>query len=272
MNKCDICGKKEVLPYKCSYCGGTFCSDHRLPEQHDCTFDSEYWNVPVKVKKEEKSRKPKVSLPSPKLDIPQFPQPARGIAAYGYNNIILAICTVFLFISVVFGYPVIYFLALNPDKILSMPWQLVTSIFLHIYFWHFFWNMFVLFFFGSQLESRIGGKNYITLFITSGIVGNLGYLAFAYATNSFVPALGASGAIYGVLGTLAIIAPEIRVLFFFLIPMNIRTLILIFAAVDILGISSGLNTGVAHAAHLAGLFVGLYYGKKLRIVRRWRMW
>ncbi|WP_174591062.1 AN1-type zinc finger domain-containing protein [Methanocella conradii] len=36
-NKCDICGEYELLPFKCKYCGGTFCGEHRLPEKHDCT-------------------------------------------------------------------------------------------------------------------------------------------------------------------------------------------------------------------------------------------
>lgn len=38
-NECDICGKQEMLPFKCKYCGGTFCSAHRIPEYHNCTFN-----------------------------------------------------------------------------------------------------------------------------------------------------------------------------------------------------------------------------------------
>jgi predicted nucleic acid binding AN1-type Zn finger protein len=34
--ECDICGAKETFPFKCRNCGGIFCSDHRLPESHDC--------------------------------------------------------------------------------------------------------------------------------------------------------------------------------------------------------------------------------------------
>ncbi|MDG6925912.1 MAG: metalloprotease [Nitrososphaerota archaeon] len=36
---CDYCGKEESLPFVCSYCGGTYCSEHRLPEAHRCTGD-----------------------------------------------------------------------------------------------------------------------------------------------------------------------------------------------------------------------------------------
>ncbi len=270
MNNCDVCGKKEVLPYKCSYCGGTFCSDHRLPEQHNCSFDKDYWNVPVKVKKEKKAPV-KVPISTPKLNKSQFSLPLKGITAYGYNNIILGICTVLFFMSIIFR-PVEYYLALFPGNVFIMPWQLVTSIFLHSSFSHYLVNMIVLLFFGGELERRVGGKIYIQIFLLSGLSGNLAYLAFAYSTGHLIPALGASGAIYGIMGTLAIIAPEIRVLFFFFLPMSIRMAILIFAAWDIFMLPYSLQTGIAHIAHLAGLFIGLYYGKKVRIVRKWRMW
>jgi membrane associated rhomboid family serine protease len=74
------------------------------------------------------------------------------------------------------------------------------------------------------------------------------------------------------MGALAIIAPEIRVLLFFFIPVDIRTAILLFAIYDLVMLPYSMQTGVAHVAHLAGLLVGLYYGKKLRIVRRFHGW
>lgn len=39
-NKCDICGQEELMPFKCRYCGGTYCANHRLPERHDCSMIS----------------------------------------------------------------------------------------------------------------------------------------------------------------------------------------------------------------------------------------
>lgn len=250
------------MPYQCSYCGGYFCSEHRLPEEHDCPgLKDDYWNVPVKVKRKRRVDVHKVNIPLPKPS---------GIAAYGYNNLIIGICTIMFFLSIIL--PVERFLALHPSYLFVMPWQIVTCIFLHGSFDHYLVNMIVLLFFGSELERRAGGNNYLKIFFLSGIAGNLAYLLFAYSTGELYPALGASGAIYGIMGTLAIIAPEIRVLFFFMIPMGIRTALLLFAAYDLFMLPFSAQTGVAHAAHLAGLLVGLYYGKKLRILRRWRMW
>jgi len=43
MTHCKFCGKETgILPFHCNYCGGKFCSDHRLPENHECSFDKNY--------------------------------------------------------------------------------------------------------------------------------------------------------------------------------------------------------------------------------------
>ena len=264
MRRCEYCGREEWMPYTCSYCGGTFCSEHRLPESHDCPgLKEDYWNVPVKVKK-----KRRFSISIPRASIPRT-----GIAAYGYNNLIIGICTIAFFLSIIFP-DFRWLMILHPDWIASNPlflWQLVTNIFFHGGFEHYLFNMLVLLFFGGELERRVGSSTYLRVFLLSGVAGSLGYMAFAYATNPGIAALGASGAIYGVMGCLAIIAPEIRVMLLFLpIPMGIRQMILLFAAIDLLLLP--VPDRIAHSAHLAGLFVGLYYGKKLRILRRWRMW
>jgi len=111
--------------------------------------------------------------------------------------------------------------------------------------------MIVLFFFGGELERRVGSGKYLEIFLISGIVGNLGYIAFCYATHSFYPALGASGAIYGVMAALAIIAPEIKVLLFFFIPLSIRVALLLFILYNLLSMPFSSATGIAYSAHLA---------------------
>ncbi len=44
--ECDFCGSRSFMPYKCSYCGGRFCPDHRLPENHHCEGLSDIRNRP----------------------------------------------------------------------------------------------------------------------------------------------------------------------------------------------------------------------------------
>lgn len=265
--KCDVCGKEELLPYRCKYCGGVYCMEHRLPEEHDCDAIDDYWNVPVNVKK----KKFDVGLPirpsKPARTVRPVKLPDFRLTSYGYNNMVLALITLMFFIGILSRGWVIQYLALNPVRFVTMPWQILTAMFVHLEFWHYFINAFILLIFGGELERRVGGKKYLEIFLLSGISGNIFYILFAYVTGDFTPAIGASGAIYGVMGTLAIIAPEIRVLLFFFIPMSIRTAILLFAAYDLLMLPMSNVTGVASIAHLGGLLVGLYYGRKMKVNR-----
>ena len=144
----------------------------------------------------------------------------------------------------------------------SMPWMYVTSVFLHASSSHLFWNMFMLFMFGMVLERTIGTGRFIVLFLLAGIVGNIGYVIYSIATGTSNPAVGASGAIYGIFACLAILAPDMRVYFFFFVPMKIIHALLFYAAVDLIFMST--NDNIAHAAHLAGLVVGLAFGLYLK--------
>jgi membrane associated rhomboid family serine protease len=130
------------------------------------------------------------------------------------------------------------------------PWILLSSMFLHGSPAHLFFNMYALFLFGPFLESRIGTKRFTFIYLVSGILAGIA-ASFFYSS-----ALGASGAIMGILGVTIMLFPNLPVLFFFVIPMNLRTAGLIIALIDIVG----LFPGVAHMAHLAGLAAGLLYG------------
>ncbi len=145
-----------------------------------------------------------------------------------------------------------------------MPWMFVTSAFMHIDPYHLFFNMFMLFMFGVTLEKMIGSWRFLSLYLIAGVAGNAGYVVFCMATGSDIPAIGASGAIYGVFACLAILAPHIRVYLFFFLPLRIFHALLLYAAIDIVLMNS--NDSVAHSAHLAGALVGVafaFYIKKL---------
>ncbi|MCS7135873.1 MAG: AN1-type zinc finger domain-containing protein [Nitrososphaerota archaeon] len=65
MTDCMVCGKKELLPYRCSYCGGYFCGQHRLPEQHDCPaikYPFSYRKVDFSLDKRNLEHKPPKSF------------------------------------------------------------------------------------------------------------------------------------------------------------------------------------------------------------------
>jgi membrane associated rhomboid family serine protease len=174
-----------------------------------------------------------------------------------YSGIILLICIAIYFLSLfapgfVYGY-----LALNQDYLMQRPWTLLTHMFVHANFDHLFWNMLFLFFFGMELEKRVGESKFIQIYILSGIVAAIGQMMIS--SGSLV---GASGALYGVMGCLAIIAPEIRVLLFFVIPLSIRAAVVLFALLDFLTLGAADN--IAHMAHIIGLLVGLAYGQMMK--------
>ncbi len=159
------------------------------------------------------------------------------------------------------------YLAFFPAYALNYPWMFFTSIFLHADFQHLFFNMLSLFFFGIYLERRIGRRAFATLFITSGLVGNAGYLITA--TDPLTPAIGASGAIYGTIGALATLAPFMMIFIYGLIPVPMILAAILWGLLDFAGLFT--PSGIAHGAHLAGMFVGVAYGLYLRLtVRRIR--
>ena len=173
-----------------------------------------------------------------------------------YSGLILLACIVVFFISVIFPAFVYNYLALNPDYVMQRPWTLITHMFVHADFNHLFWNMLFLFFFGMELERRVGENKFLQIYMFSGIVAAFGQMMIS--SGSMV---GASGALYGVMGCLAMIAPEIRILLFFVIPVSIRGAVVLFVLIDFLTLGSADN--IAHMAHIVGLLVGLAYGQAM---------
>lgn len=146
--------------------------------------------------------------------------------------------------------------ALVSSEVISRPWILLTSMFLHANFSHIFFNMYGLFMFGHFLEQKVGARRFLLIYLLSGI--------FAAFVSSFFyeSALGASGAIMGIIGALIILMPELRLLFFFIIPMPLWVAGIIWALMDAFGVF--FPSSVGNIAHLAGMGFGLLFGLYLR--------
>jgi rhomboid protease GluP len=84
-------------------------------------------------------------------------------------------------------------------------YRLLTSIFLHFNWEHLFGNMLVLFLIGSFVERYIGSIRYLCVYLICGLIGNIVSFYFQIGDTSLAWSAGASGAIYGVLGFLAVI-------------------------------------------------------------------
>jgi len=160
------------------------------------------------------------------------------------------------------------FVAIKPANILAgnYLWTFITSMFMHAGFFHLFANMLSLLFVGSLVEKILGRKRYIYFYLLSGILACLFFvlssLIFAGDMNTF--AVGASGAIFGIIGLLVILTPNIPVYVMFIpIPIKMK-----YAAPGILIllwlISIAGNIPIGNTAHLGGLLAGLAYGAYLR--------
>lgn len=168
------------------------------------------------------------------------------------------------------------FIAVNPSLVVKgYFWTILTSAFVHLSFSHLLVNMISLFFLGSFVERLIGKKRYVWFYLISGIVASLFFVGFGYIGTEFPStqsvfgsasdyAVGASGAIFGLAGLLAVILPNLRVLVFFVIPMRLWAA-MVFLLFGLWLISALAGLPIGNTAHFGGLVVGLVYGIYLRL-------
>lgn len=159
------------------------------------------------------------------------------------------------------------YLAIQPAAILGGKyiWTFITSMFMHANFNHLLFNMLSLMFIGSFVEKLIGKKRFITFYFASGLLAGLLFVLVAFFTgfDLNVYAVGASGAIFGLGGLLAILTPKLPVLVFFVIPMPMwAAMIGMLGILWILSATAGLPIG--NIAHLGGLLTGVFYGLYLK--------
>lgn len=144
-------------------------------------------------------------------------------------------------------------------------WQLVTYMFLHGGFFHIFFNMLALWFFGIELENVWGMRRFLTFYFLCGIGAGLSNLFFTPLFTTPAPTIGASGAVYGILLAFGMLFPDAPVYMYFLFPIKAKYFVAIFIAIELFSGVTGTQNGVAHFAHLGGALVAFIY---LMIYRR----
>jgi membrane associated rhomboid family serine protease len=151
---------------------------------------------------------------------------------------------------------------LSPD-LFPQLYTLFTSMFVHAGFLHILGNMLVFFFIGAAFEQRIGPKKFLFIYLVTGV---LGALTFSVANlNSLVPLVGASGAIFGILGAFAFSYPRDEVVMpvpiGIMIIMRIKVIYatIIFAAVETVVVFLSVQDNTAHLAHFGGLVSGVIF-------------
>jgi membrane associated rhomboid family serine protease len=275
MSECDVCGKQENMPYQCGHCGGTYCADHRLPEAHDCP-GLDNWNDPKGVFDSgfDDSVDSGGSSQSSRFDVDTGPGGIMGYFRGNMTYVFLAVmAVVFVAQRVVLAFfgPAAFraLFVLHPDNILFV-WTWVTSVFSHGGLFHIAGNAIVIYFFGRLAEQQMGSKTYTVFFLGSGVLAGLGQVGLQLVQGG--PAygvLGASGAALAILGFVTVLNPDLTVYLYFLIPVPIWAITGFYAIISIAGTLSPQGAGllggnIAHTAHLVGLVIGLWYGRRVK--------
>ena len=137
-------------------------------------------------------------------------------------------------------------------------YQFVTYMFLHGGFYHLFGNMFALWMFGRTLEYELGSKRFLIYYMVCGIGAALIQIGIASLLHENLTLLGASGAVMGLLLAFGVLHPNNQIYIMPLpFPIKAKWFVIGYAVLEIALGWSGVNTGIAHFAHVGGMLWGL---------------
>lgn len=198
---------------------------------------------------------------------------------YSFNNTCLIIIgiNIAFFIFLRINPNLMSYFSLNVRNIIMghMYYEFITYMFVHdLYnYTHIIFNMLGLLFFGVAVEKAIGSKEFILLYLLSGIFcGIVSFLVYYFTGAYYVFLLGASGAVYAILLAYAVIFPKSKIFIWGILPIPAPILVAIYAGIEIFSQIFNARTGVAHMTHLAGfLFSWLYFIIRMGI-NPWKIW
>jgi len=184
--------------------------------------------------------------------------------SFGYGltpvikNLMIIMGAVFLVQMLVRGWIELYF-GLVPILVWKkyFLWQLVTYMFLHGGFFHILFNLLAFWMFGGELENYWGSKKFLFYFLFCGI--GAGICTVVVTPYQFIPVIGASGAIYGILLAFGWLFPNRLIYVYFLFPIPAKYFVIIFGLIEFFSSIGGAGGGVSHLTHLGGLLFGLLY-------------
>jgi membrane associated rhomboid family serine protease len=192
--------------------------------------------------------------------VPIYRRPLRYL--YYNATLVLIVINVAIFLLTLLFPRIMAYLALTPYLVVQAHalWQPFTYMFEHASVLHILFNMLALFIFGTPLEHRLGSPEFLLYYLLTGFGAGLATLGINwYAGLGAVPVVGASGAIFALLLAYATLYPDARLFIFGILPLRAPVAVLLFAALALIFQFTGVNSGVAHLTHLAGLVFGYLY-------------
>lgn len=143
----------------------------------------------------------------------------------------------------------------------GLVWTLLTAAFSHNEIWHLAINMFVLWSFGTVLERLWGSRTFVTFYLVAAVFASICHciVSTVLMHNSDIPALGASGAVSGLLLAYALMFPRHKILLMGIVPVPALVGVLAFVGIDLWGLFAQTRGGglpIGHGAHLGGALAG----------------
>ena len=182
-------------------------------------------------------------------------------------------------IFVDYGFVPAKFLESGPLRIEAYS-PALSSIFMHAGIMHLLGNMLFLWIFGDNIEDRFGHGKYLAIYLFWGFVASMAHLAWAMSVGGnqlLIPAVGASGAISGVLGAYLLMFPKARVVtllfFFFITTTRIPAFayLIMWFVFQVFSASFDVGGGVAYLAHIGGFAIGATFGAGYRSLAKARL-
>ncbi|QEO14501.1 rhomboid family intramembrane serine protease [Agromyces intestinalis] len=223
----------------CQRCGRTICGECQTP-------------APVGVICPECMREQRASAPKTKPAVLTRMRSASGRGAPVVTYSLIGV-TLFVFVlQLIPGLGVTNLLFFSPiavSDVAMQPWRLITTVFVHstALIFHVLLNMYTLWIFGQLLEGLLGRWRFLALYLIAGLGGSVGVVWLAEPSTQVV---GASGAIFGLMGAFLVIQRRLG--------GNTTQLFVLLGINLVIGFVPGWN--IAWQAHLGGLVVGAIVG------------
>ena len=179
----------------------------------------------------------------------------------------IVISNFIIFLITIFHMPLE--LAFRPSYLFNEKiYTIFTSMFLHGDFYHIFFNMIGIIFIGFPLEREIGAKKFAAIYFISGFFAAVLYSLIEGGNNYLI---GASGAIFGILGAFAAAYPFKKVVVPLFMPiilflrLPVIAIALLYASIETLYTFSGITDGIAHSAHVGGFIAGVFLSPIIKV-------